>query len=76
MTLEECCRDFVSYALSSRGGDRSTTSPVRASPILSPANFYQHLILIDIFTYIGIAYGNKWGLRASIYSSKDVFPSK
>lgn len=28
----------------------------------------------DAFTYIGIGSGNPWGLRASIYSSFDVFP--
>ncbi|TFB07531.1 hypothetical protein CCMA1212_000049 [Trichoderma ghanense] len=27
------------------------------------------------FTYIGISHGNAWGLRASIYSSTDKFPS-
>ncbi|SPO01339.1 uncharacterized protein DNG_04015 [Cephalotrichum gorgonifer] len=29
----------------------------------------------DIFTYIGLDSGNPWGLRSSIYSSRDVFPS-
>ncbi|KAL7803818.1 DUF1917 domain-containing protein [Trichoderma aethiopicum] len=29
----------------------------------------------DAFTYIGISHGNPWGLRASIYSSTDKFPS-
>lgn len=28
----------------------------------------------DAFTYIGIASGNPWGVRASIYSSMDTFP--
>lgn len=27
----------------------------------------------DVFTYIGVAHGNPWGLVASIYSSRDVF---
>ncbi|KPM40178.1 hypothetical protein AK830_g6366 [Neonectria ditissima] len=27
----------------------------------------------DAFTYMGIAYGNPWGLKASIYSSHDIF---
>ncbi|UNI17364.1 hypothetical protein JDV02_003710 [Purpureocillium takamizusanense] len=27
----------------------------------------------DIYTYVGIAHGNPWGLGASIYSSRDVF---
>ncbi|PWI72545.1 hypothetical protein PCL_11168 [Purpureocillium lilacinum] len=27
----------------------------------------------DIYTYVGIAHGNPWGLAASIYSSRDVF---
>ncbi|PNY25436.1 Uncharacterized protein TCAP_04625, partial [Tolypocladium capitatum] len=27
----------------------------------------------DAFTYIGISYGNTWGINASIYSSKDLF---
>ncbi|KAL6804467.1 DUF1917 domain-containing protein [Trichoderma sp. SZMC 28012] len=30
----------------------------------------------DAFTYIGISHGNAWGLRASIYSSGDVFPRR
>ncbi|EGR48871.1 uncharacterized protein TRIREDRAFT_22168 [Trichoderma reesei QM6a] len=30
----------------------------------------------DAFTYIGISSGNPWGLRASIYSSTDKFPSR
>ncbi|KAL7790358.1 DUF1917 domain-containing protein [Trichoderma ceciliae] len=30
----------------------------------------------DAFTYIGISHGNAWGLRASIYSSADAFPSR
>ena len=31
------------------------------------------LKLIDAFTYIGISSGNVWGIRASIYSSVDIF---
>ncbi|KUI59417.1 UPF0696 protein C11orf68 [Cytospora mali] len=27
----------------------------------------------DAFTYLGIGYGNPWGMRASLYSSRDVF---
>lgn len=27
----------------------------------------------DAFTYLGIGSGNPWGLRASLYSSKDIF---
>lgn len=27
----------------------------------------------DAYTYLGIASGNPWGIRASIYSSKDIF---
>ncbi|KAH8127361.1 DUF1917-domain-containing protein [Trichoderma asperelloides] len=30
----------------------------------------------DAFTYIGISHGNAWGVRASIYSSTDVFPRR
>ncbi|KAL6870251.1 DUF1917 domain-containing protein [Trichoderma novae-zelandiae] len=30
----------------------------------------------DAFTYLGISHGNVWGLRASIYSSTDKFPSR
>ncbi|CCF47048.1 hypothetical protein CH063_04028 [Colletotrichum higginsianum] len=28
----------------------------------------------DAFTYLGIAYGNHWGVKASIYSSMDLLP--
>ncbi|KAJ0160518.1 UPF0696 protein C11orf68 -like protein [Colletotrichum tanaceti] len=28
----------------------------------------------DAFTYLGIAYGNHWGIKASIYSSMDILP--
>jgi hypothetical protein len=31
------------------------------------------LTMADAFTYIGIASGNPWGVRASIYSSMDTF---
>jgi hypothetical protein len=30
----------------------------------------------DAYTYLGIAYGNTWELKASIYSSADIFSSK
>ncbi|KAL7923184.1 DUF1917 domain-containing protein [Trichoderma austrokoningii] len=30
----------------------------------------------DAYTYIGISRGNAWGLRASIYSSTDMFPRR
>lgn len=30
-------------------------------------------INIDAFTYLGIGSGNPWGIRASIYSSTDIF---
>ncbi|CAG9943858.1 unnamed protein product [Clonostachys rosea f. rosea IK726] len=29
----------------------------------------------DAFTYIGIGYGNPWGIKASLYSSWDKFPN-
>lgn len=41
---------------------------------LTPYSICPSLIREDIFTYIGLASGNPWGLRASIYSSGDVFP--
>lgn len=28
---------------------------------------------IDAYTYLGIAGGNPWGLKASLYSSSDIF---
>ncbi|KAJ0115880.1 hypothetical protein J7T55_004049 [Diaporthe amygdali] len=27
----------------------------------------------DAFTYLGIGYGNPWGMRASLYNSRDIF---
>lgn len=27
----------------------------------------------DAYTYLGIGSGNPWGIRASLYSSKDIF---
>ncbi|KAK2612126.1 hypothetical protein QQS21_001856 [Conoideocrella luteorostrata] len=37
------------------------------------ADYYQRPIYYkpDVYTYLGIASGNPWGLRASIYSSKE-----
>lgn len=28
---------------------------------------------LDAYTYLGIAGGNPWGLKASLYSSNDIF---